>query len=187
VRWDDLFTDLDVEADGLAQRDRDAEIAERTRIELAALTLLDRLNAATGTSVVLDVLGVGRLTGQLLRAGPEWLLLDAGSRSGWLVALAAVTGVEGLSGAASPASGRSRASAPTGWASAFRTLSRDREVVSVRRVDGSVVRGVPVRVGRDFVEIRWRDDDAVGDRVAPRHTVVPYTALAAIAVRIAED
>ena len=188
VRWDDLFTDLDVEADGLAQRERDAEIAERTRIELAALTVLDRLAAGTGTQVRLDVLGVGRLTGRLLRTAPQWLMLDAGGRSGWVVAVAAVTGIEGLSAAAAPAAAPlSATTTPAGWASIFRTLSRDRDVVSVLRLDGSVVRGMPVRVGRDFVEIWWRDEDAAtGERAAPRHTLVPYLALAAVSVRMTE-
>jgi hypothetical protein len=186
VRWDELFTDLEVHADGLAQRERDAEIAERTRIELASLTLLDRLHAGVGQEVSIDVLGAGRLTGRLRRVGPVWLLLDVDSRQGWAVGLDAVTGVQGLTAAAEPApDGRSQARGAT-WASAFRSMSRDREVVLVRRLDGAAVRGLPARVGRDFVEIWERDDDSSADRgprTASRLTIVPYSAVAAVAVR----
>ena len=185
MRWDELFGDLEVAADDLAQRDRDAEIAERTRIELASLTLLDRLHAGVGQEVSLDVLGAGMLTGRLTRVGPLWLLLDVDTRHGWVVALSALTGVQGLTPAAIPA-GAGRGAVGATWSSAFRTLSRDREVVLVRRVDGTAVRGVPARVGHDFVEMWWRDDEGStdsGQRRPPRLTVIPYPALAAVQVR----
>lgn len=187
MRWDDLFADLEVDADGLQQRDRDAEIAERTRTELAALVLIDRLRAGRGDVVALEVLGVGRIEGRLRRVTPEWVLLDVDGRSGWAVALAALTGVEGLSAAAVPGAQVGQVATRTTWSSAFRVLSRDREVVVVRRVDGSSVRGVPARVGRDFVEMWLRDDETSAQgrsaRATPRLTVVPYAAVAAVALR----
>lgn len=187
MRWDDLFADLEVDAAGLQQRERDAEIAERTRTELAALALVDRLRAGRGDVVTLEVLGVGRIEGLLRRVTPQWLLLDVDGRSGWAVALAALTGVEGLSAAAVPGAGGAEVAARTTWSSAFRVLSRDREVVVVRRRDGSSVRGVPARVGRDFVELWLRDDDSSAQgrtaRSTPRLTVVPYAAVAAVALR----
>lgn len=187
MRWDDLFADLEVDAAGLQQRERDAEIAERTRTELAALALVDRLRAGRGDVVTLEVLGVGRIEGLLRRVTPQWLLLDVDGRSGWAVALAALTGVEGLSAAAAPGAEAGEVAARTTWSSAFRVLSRDREVVVVRRRDGSSVRGVPARVGRDFVELWLRDDDSSAQgrtaRSTPRLTVVPYAAVAAVALR----
>lgn len=188
MRWDDLFADLEVDADGLWQRDRDAEIAERTRTELAGLALIDRLRAGVGARVVLEVTGVGRISGQLRRVTPSWLLLDVDGRSGWAVALTALTGVEGLSPAAVPSRQEGVVASHTTWSSAFRVLSRDREVVVLRRIDGSSVRGVPSRVGRDFVEIWLRDDDTSpvgGARAgrAPCLMVVPYAAVAAVALR----
>lgn len=187
MRWDDLFADLEVDADGLQQRERDAEIAERTRTELAALSLLDRLRAGSDEVVALDVVGVGRIEGRLRRVTPEWVLLDVDGRSGWAVALAALTGVEGLSAAAVPGAEVGQVAARTTWSSAFRVLSRDREVVVVRRLDGSGVRGIPARVGRDFVELWLRDDETAAQdrsaRATPRLTVVPYAAVAAVALR----
>lgn len=186
MRWDELFADLEADAEGLAQRERDAEIAERTRMELASLTLLDRLHAGVGQEVSIDVLGAGRLAGRLRRVGPVWLLLDVDSRQGWAVGLDAITGVQGLTAAAGPPSARPSAAGHATWASAFRTMSRDREVVLVRRVDGAAIRGVPARVGRDFVEVLERDDDtAFGPeaRAVPRLIIVPYVAVAAVAVR----
>lgn len=185
MRWDELFEDLEVAADDLAQRDRDAEIAERTRIELASLTLLDRLHAGVGQEVSLDVLGAGLLAGRLSRVGPLWLLLDVDTRHGWVVALSALTGVQGLTPAARPGTAQ-RSAVKATWSSAFRTLSRDREVVLVRRVDGTALRGVPARVGRDFVEMWWREDEGSIDSEpgrAPRLTVIPYAAVAAVGVR----
>ena len=185
MRWDELFADLEVDADGLAQRERDAEIAERTRLELASLALLDRLRAGIGQRVGIDVLGAGRITGRISRVGPVWLLLDVDSRQGWAVSLSAVTGVQGLQAAAHPQPAGTSTGRAT-WASAFRSLSRDREVVLVRRIDGAAVRGVPARVGRDFVEVWERDDETpVGQPAAgtPRLSIVPYAAVAAVGVR----
>jgi hypothetical protein len=191
MRWDDLFADLEVDADGLLQRDRDAEIAERTRTELAGLALIDRLRGGVDDVVALQVTGVGRLEGRLRRVSPAWLLLDVDGRGGWAVALAALSGVEGLSPAAASGDQGGLVAARTTWASAFRVLSRDREVVVVRRLDGSSVRGVPARVGRDFVEMWLRDDEtSPADKPRPggsptRLTVVPYAALAAVSLRLA--
>jgi hypothetical protein len=186
VRWDELFADLEGDAEGLAQRERDAEIAERTRMELASLTLLDRLHGGVGQEVTIDVLGAGRLTGHLRRVGPVWLLLDAGSLQGWAVALAAITGVQGLTAAAAQAAAAPSAARGATWASAFRTMSRDREVVLIHRIDGATVRGVPARVGRDFVEMWERDDPSGGEaRAATRLRIVPYEAVAAVGVRTA--
>lgn len=185
VRWDELFADLEADAEGLAQRERDAEIAERTRIELASLTLLDRLQAGIGQELGIDVMGAGRLNGRLRRVGPVWLLLEVDSRQGWVVSVDAITGVQGLTAAAGSAPGGSSAARAT-WASAFRTMSRDREVVLVRRVDGTAVRGLPARVGRDFVEVLARDDDTSSGRearLAPRLRIVPYAAVAAVGLR----
>ncbi len=186
MRWEELFNDLETDAEGLALRDRDAEIAERTRAELAAIGVLDRLRAGVGDAVILQVLGVGRLEGRLRRLTPTWLLLDADGRHGWAVSVDALTGVEGLTSAAAPGESARSVATRTTWSSAFRVLSRDRELVVVYRVDGTSVRGLPARVGRDFVEM-WRlDEETPGPppaRAARRSTVVPFRAVAAVALQ----
>ncbi len=184
MRWDELFGDLDVAADGLAQRDRDLEIAERTRTELSGIAMADRLRAGVGAVVTLQVSGVGRLEGRLSRVTPQWLLLDPDGRHGWAVALSALVGVEGLSTAAAPAHTQGAVGSRTTWGSAFRVLSREREVVVLRCLDGSSVRGVPARVGLDFVEMWQRADDGAGSSgPGQRLTVGPYTAVAAVSLR----
>ena len=48
VRWDELFADLEAQADALAVAERAGEVDERMRIELGGLALGDRLRAAIG-------------------------------------------------------------------------------------------------------------------------------------------
>src|SRR5215210_1702963 len=57
MRWERLFAELEAEAAELSERRRDAEIADRTRAELARTHWLDRVRASTGTTVRLRLLG----------------------------------------------------------------------------------------------------------------------------------
>ena len=76
VRWDDLFADLEAQADALALAERAAEIGERTRIEVGALGLVDRLQGAIGASLRLQLVGGLTLWATLHRVGPDWLLVE---------------------------------------------------------------------------------------------------------------
>ena len=58
-----------------------------------------------------------------------------------------------------------------------KVLSRDRGEVQIVCLDGSTVRGVPVVVGRDYVEVR---EYAEGRPVGRTPDVVPFTAVAAV-------
>jgi len=148
MRWERLFADLEAEAAEMEARARDAEIAERTRAEIAAVRWLQRLRGATGTTVSLAMAGAGPLSGRVRYVGPDWVLVDVVGQD-VLVPAAAVLGVTGLGTAAPPDVER----VPLTWAAAWRTLSRDRAVVRVERTDGSVVSGRVDRVGADFVEV----------------------------------
>ncbi|MGI8614998.1 MAG: hypothetical protein ACR2KL_13815 [Nocardioidaceae bacterium] len=152
MRWDDLFADLEVEAAAAAEAARDAEIAERTRTELARVGLMDRLQAVVHRSVTLHVEQVGALSGTLLRVTGRWLLLEATTVE-WLVSLSAVLGVSGLPARASSPERGSAVELASSWGAAWRVLARDRTQVQVVRRDGTTVRGVPQRVGADFVEL----------------------------------
>ena len=46
MRWAALFDDLEAQAEALEHAERAAELQERTRAEVAALSLLDRLRSA---------------------------------------------------------------------------------------------------------------------------------------------
>ena len=169
MRWDRLFAELEAEADELAVRDRDAEIADRTRAELGRIHWADRLRAARGQPVRVRVLGGDVVSGRVGAVGDDWLLVVTQAHD-VLVPAHAVVGVEGP-GAAAVAS--ADGAVPRTVAAAWRVLARDRALVRVVRVDGSQVRGVPVRVGADFVEL------GPGAEGGPASVLVPYRAVTA--------
>ena len=166
MRWDRLFADLEAEAAELAAQDRDAEIAERTRAALSEVRWLERVRGATGSPATL-VLGDARVAGTVRYAGPDWVLVDAGADD-VLVPAAAVIGIEGVGTAAPPGTDR----LPLTWTAAWRSLSRDRADVLVRRTDGRQVRGTVGKVGADFVELEHDDDSRPG-----RVVLVPFAAI----------
>jgi hypothetical protein len=99
MRWERLFTELEAEAAELAGQDREAEIADRTRAEVARTTWVDRIRAGIGTSVRLRLLGADLVEGTVLQVGTDWLLLRAGAND-VLVPVHAVVGVEGAAAGA---------------------------------------------------------------------------------------
>ena len=79
MRWDDLFADLEAQADALDRAERSGEVAERTRFELASIGMLDRLRPARGGAVRLQLAGGGFVAGTLERVGVDWVLWLAGT------------------------------------------------------------------------------------------------------------
>lgn len=155
-RPDDLVAGLEADLAALAAADadleRDAEAAERTRIERAAIGLADRLRGALGP-VEVSVPG-GRYAGLVTEVGTGWVLI-AGTQDAHrpgttehLVALRPVLTVRGL-GRAVPAGPR----APRPVTSVLRGWSRDRSQVSVLLVDGAVVRGRASATYADHLEV----------------------------------
>jgi hypothetical protein len=176
MSWDeDLFAvldDLEQQAEALYAAERDAELADRARAEYGAVTLASRLMASVENELSITVVGVGRLTGTLLRVSTGWLLLDAGG-SEWVVPLTAVSSV----GGASPRSVPEVAWSPLtrlGPGSALRRLSEAGEPCLVHLVDGTVHEARVARVGSDFVEL------TVGDG---RIELVSFAAIAAVRSR----
>ncbi len=152
MRWDDLFADLDAQAVALEVAERAGEIAERTRIEVGALGLGERLRVAIGTSVRVRVPGELTVAGLLIRTGPDWLLLDEGGGREALVALAAVLSVGGLTrGAAVPGS-EGAVLARFTLRHALRGIARDRSAVRLNLRDRSVLDATLDRVGADYVD-----------------------------------
>ena len=176
MRWEQLFSELEAEAGELAQRDRDAEIADRTRAELARTRWADRVRASTGATVRLRLLGADLVEGTVLQVGADWLLLQAGAND-VLVPAHAVVGAEGVGAATEPTAAGALAT-PT-WAAAWRVLARDRASVRVVRAGGSTVHGVPMRVGADFVELDPGLGETGGSGPGPGPVLVPYAAITA--------
>lgn len=171
MRWDELFAALEAEADDLERRNRDADIADRTR---SAHAQHGWLNRCGDSELTLRVAGAGVLRGVPDRVTPAWLLLRTGGATDWVVSTAAVLGVTGLRTGVVP---HERLDERLGWTHAWWVLSRDRSDVRIVCLDGAVVRGVPEVVGRDYVELRGYDG---GRPVARPPEVVPYAAIGAV-------
>lgn len=146
-----LFDDLEGQAAAAYARDREAELADRSRAEYAQVTLAARLMASVGREVVVDVRGVGPLAGTLDRVATGWLLLDAAG-SDWVVRQQAVGSIAGAAERAVPEVAWP-AVAKLGLGSALRRLSESGERCLLHRVDGVRHEGVLRRVGADFVEV----------------------------------
>jgi hypothetical protein len=180
VRWDQLFADLEGQLEAAEAQELVAEVADRTRREAALISLLDRLRAALGSDLRLQVHGVGVVSGVLDSVGAEWALVATDPVSQTLVPLVAVTSVVGLGPRAVEAAGEALF-LRLGMGSALRAVARDRARVTAWLVDGTVLTGVVDRVGADHLELAEDRDGCGGARRSrdPVHTV-PFRALAAL-------
>ncbi|WP_246012518.1 hypothetical protein [Myceligenerans xiligouense] len=167
ARWSDLAADLDALAEAHATAESDAMIAELTRAEHATIDLADRLRAATGTLVVIDLPDGESVRGVIREAARTWLLLAGPARGSQrhLVPLPAIDGVSGLGAGSAPAAGRELA-----LTTQLRDLQRDRRTVLIR-TRGRVHRGRIARVGADHLDLDVLD----GGRRESR--VIPFSAL----------
>jgi hypothetical protein len=153
VRWQRLFSDLEAQAEELATRDFEGEVAERTRIEIGKLRLVDRLRAATGHSVQVSCLGAGLVCGDLDQVGSGWLLLTESPGREALIPLDAVLSLVGLGALSATPGSEGRVGSRLDLRHALRRIVRDRAPVQVLLVDGTGFDGTLDRVGADFVEV----------------------------------
>ena len=182
---EDRVSALEAELRDLAAADadleRDAEIAERTRIERSKLSLADRMRGARDP-VELATVGGGQFGGRVVEVGADWVLVRRppdqhapdqhapdlrAPATEHLVMLASVLAVRRLSRSAVPTLSRlpERSSA-----SVLRSWCRDRAEITVLLVDGSPLVGRASAAFADHVELV----SAQGEPVA-----VPLTAIAA--------
>src|SRR5690348_16268082 len=75
MRWHQLFADLSAQFEAAEATAGDAELASRTRAEVGAIALQDRLRGVVGSPVVLRCRDVGVVDGVLADVGVDWLLL----------------------------------------------------------------------------------------------------------------
>jgi hypothetical protein len=176
VDWDEqLFAfldDLEQQAQALYDAERASELADRSRSEYAAVTLVSRLMASVDEQVTLDLLGVGAVAGVLRRVGPDWCLVH-GAAQDWVVRLAAVRAVEGASERSVPEVAWSPVSR-LALGSALRRLADTGTGCRLHTVDATVRDGRVTRVGADFVEVTV---------VEGRTVLVAWDALAAVQSR----
>jgi hypothetical protein len=143
VRWDALFDDLAAQAAALEQAERAAEVEERTRGEVGALTLADRARASAGSPVRLRLRGGVALAGRLARVGPDWLLIDEDADRETVVARAQVLSLRGLGRYSAVPGSAGVVESRLGLRNALRGIARDRSAIRVQ-LD---------RVGGDFIEV----------------------------------
>lgn len=156
MRWDELFADLEAQAAALTRAELAGEVDERTRTEVGALSLLDRLRAAIGTPLRLHVhAGASGLvvSGSISRVGPEWVLIDEQDGREAVVALAHVLRARGLARYSAVPDSMSVVESRLGLRHVLRGVARDRSAARVHLVDGSVLDATIDRVGADFVEV----------------------------------
>ncbi|MEV7604665.1 hypothetical protein AB0N65_04415 [Paenarthrobacter sp. NPDC089322] len=182
MRWDSLFDDLEAQFFSERALQRESEISERARVELAGLSVGDRLRGV-GDAEFGVVLAVGlRLRGPVIHVGRDFLVILEGGFRQWLIPYASVTYYEGLGRVARAP--RSPMEGSLTLASASRGLARDRAEVSVHvagaGADAQSLLGVIDRVGRDHLDLAITRGEARRAGKVAAVATIPFTSLAAI-------
>lgn len=179
MRWQELFADLEHQAWSLDREDLDAEVADRTRAEVARLTLMGRLRAAPGVDVRLLLVGGRTVAGRIERFGADWILVASPAER--LVPVGAIAVVEGLLSGALPPDAVPAIGDRLPLVVALRALAVDRAAVRFELVDGRTVAGTPDRVGADFVDVAVHDvDEAPRRRTVRGRTTISTAAIAVV-------
>lgn len=176
MRWERLFADLEAQAAAAQAATLTADVADRTRGELADIPLLARLRGSLGAVLSVDAVG-DSITGRLVRVGADWLLLetDPGGRCA-LVPVAALASLIGLP-LASLDESADPIGARLGLRAALRVLARDRAEVVVVLRSSVRHRGVVERVGADAFDVGVRSS---GERRASTVLTIPFASAAVV-------
>lgn len=180
MRWEQLFDDLEAQLGAEERRERDSEVADRTRRERASVALTARFEASVGSTLRIRLRTGAQLRGELRDLGEDWLLLRLETGADAVVPVHAVVGIGNLPARASSA--RTARRFALGYA--LRGLSRDRAQVAVTDVGGHVLTGTIDAVGADFLDLA---EHALGEsrraeNVTGRQTV-PFGALVLVESR----
>lgn len=177
MRWEGLFEDLEGQFLAEERRDRDAEVADRTRAERARIELAERYAASRGRTLTVGIVTGESVEGELTDLGADWLLLRDRAGHDLVIATAAIVAVSGLARTSNPAVTARRFA--MGYA--LRALARDRAPVVVTDRSGGRVSGTVDAVGRDWFEISEHPVDEVRrpGQVRARRTI-PVAAVALV-------
>jgi hypothetical protein len=163
MRWEELFRDLEAEWEAAVSTDQLVEVADRTRTELARITLMDRLRGSLGRSVRLHTV-TGEMAGELRRVASDCVLVRG--RVELLVPIAAVLGAEGLTDGSVPASLVGEVDRRLGMASLLRAVARDRAAVTVQR--GALLQCTALRSASAPTSWTWPHTRRASRRAAGR-------------------
>ncbi|HET6242713.1 MAG TPA: hypothetical protein VFD99_12070 [Arthrobacter sp.] len=181
MRWDALFEDMEAQLAASERLVLDAEIAERARVDAAAVELADRLRGSVGLRIRVHLASGSVFEGSLSHAGGQLLVLNE-PRHQILIPYAAAVQYFGLArlALAEPSTVRQR----LGLASALRGLAGARAGLSVlvsRGSGESTLHGVIDRVGRDFLDLAVTQAGEARRAVNVRQVAtIPFEALAGI-------
>ena len=180
MRWDRLFDDLQAQMDADGQRELDLEVSDRTRRGRAQVGLHERFMAHRGLGVDLRLAAGALVSGTVADAGSDWLLIHEVGDRGSLVPFGAIVGIKGLGdrAAAGPAAAMAKR---FGLGYALRGLSRDRSVVSVTDICGSVTTGTIDAVGADALDLSEHPADMArrAENIVARR-VIPFAAIVVV-------
>jgi hypothetical protein len=180
MRWTELFADLEAQLDNEEAAEQRVEVAERSRRELASITLLDRLAAHLGEPIQLGVEGVGPVRGRLVDAATQWLMIEETPGRAAVVPVRACLWLQGLGRAAAIPAEHSVARR-LGLSSALRTLARQRVSVQLHLRDAAQVSGTIDRVHADHLDLAEHPGDEPRRREAVRGVrAVPLRAIAMV-------
>jgi hypothetical protein len=180
MRWDRLFDDLQAQLDADGQRELDLEVSDRTRRERARVGLHERLIAQRGLGIEVRLAAGLQVSGTVADAGLDWLLVHDRGERGSLVPFGAIVSIKGL-GARAAGGDEVVTAKRFGLGYALRGLSRNRSVVSLVDIGGSVTTGTIDAVGADALDLSEHPADVARreENIVARR-VIPFTAIAVV-------
>jgi hypothetical protein len=179
MRWEDLFDDLEGQAEFMERAERDAEVADRTRSEVGQVTLISRLRSNEGREVSLRLMGGPAISGTLLRLGVDWMLLTCPREV--VVPLAGIATVANLPWDSVSPHGVGAVASRLTLSTVLRAMAVQRARITVMLSDQSTVSGTPDRVGRDFLDLAvHHGDEAPRAAAVSMRVTVPYGAISAV-------
>jgi hypothetical protein len=164
-----MLDDLEGQAEGLHLAERAVEVHELSVAQYAEVDLVGRLHASVGRAVRVGTTDGRDLHGRLDGLGSDWLAID-GEAGACVVPLAGIALLGGLAAGSVPEAARPLTSRLS-LRAVLRRLAAEGEPCALHLDGGRTLRGVPERVGADFVEL-----------TQPEHPLPVTVPVAAIAV-----
>lgn len=178
MRWESLFDDLEGSLLNEQQRDLEAEVADRVRRERSQLGLHERLAAARGSGITVQVGDRTVMSGTVRDVGAGWVLVLDERHRECLIPFDAVTWIAGLTRGSRTTSIVARSFT---LVSALRAVARDRAVVTVLTRFGVELAGTIDAVGADAIDLAEHPvDQPRRSNAVTAVRLLPLSAIAAV-------